>query len=120
MTESVIKELTGDSDWLKVVDEPKKPVIIEFYASWCVPCQELIPIIARAAKEYPEITFFKYNVDKLYVRANGYNIEGIPSILMMKPNVTKETMLVFVRLRGFMSFPMLNEKIKEFLAASQD
>ena len=41
-----------------------KPVVLEFYANWCAPCKQQGPIISRLAQEFPEIDFYKVNIER--------------------------------------------------------
>ena len=46
------------------LDLAKKPVVLEYYADWCAPCKAQGPIISRLAQEFPEIDFYKVNIER--------------------------------------------------------
>ena len=62
----------------------QKLVIIDFYADWCGPCKMLSPVIANMAKEFPNINFYKVNVDRESVLARKMNIQSIPTVMFYK------------------------------------
>ena len=61
-----------------------KPVIIDFYADWCMPCKMMSPIIESIAEENQELKVGKINVDEAQELAVKYNIMSIPTIIIFK------------------------------------
>ena len=66
------------------VIKAQKLVIVDFYADWCGPCKMLSPVIANMAKEFPNINFYKVNVDRESVLARKMNIQSIPTVMFYK------------------------------------
>lgn len=56
-------------------------VVIEFWAPWCGPCEVLGSIMDEIAKEYPEMEFYKINVDEYPALADKHSIHSIPTLL---------------------------------------
>ncbi len=61
-----------------------KRVLLDFWASWCGPCRMVAPIVEQIAREHPEITVGKINVDEQGSLASAFRIESIPTIVVME------------------------------------
>ena len=64
--------------------ESDKPVIVDFWATWCGPCRMLGPVVAEIAEEHPEIKVCKVNVDDEPDLAQEYGVMSIPFIVSFK------------------------------------
>ena len=61
-----------------------KPVLLDFWASWCAPCRRVVPIIEEIANERPDIKVGKINVDEQPELASEFSIMSIPTLVLMK------------------------------------
>ena len=65
--------------------ESGKPVVIDFWATWCGPCIKLGPVVEELAEKYgDQATIGKYNVDEESELSGQYRIMSIPTILFFK------------------------------------
>lgn len=75
----------------------KTPVIVDFTAKWCGPCQRIAPILDELAKEYDgRIAIYKVDVDKNQELAKEFNVRSIPAVLYISGD-GKRSMTVGMR-----------------------
>ncbi|MBQ8794812.1 MAG: thioredoxin [Clostridia bacterium] len=68
----------------KEVMETEKVVLLDFWATWCGPCQMIAPILEEVAQECPDVTIGKIDVDKEQELAMSFNISSIPTLIVIK------------------------------------
>ena len=61
-----------------------KLVIIDFFATWCMPCQMLTPILSEVDKENQNVEIFKVNVDENRELAKEFRVMSIPTVIFFK------------------------------------
>ena len=61
-----------------------KPVLIDFWASWCNPCRMLSPLVDEIAEETPSIKVGKVNVDEQPELAQKFDVMSIPMLVVFK------------------------------------
>ena len=85
-----------------------KLVIVDFYATWCMPCQMLTPILVEIDKENEDVEIFKVNVDENQETAIRYDIVSVPTLIFFKDGKEVERQIGLVEkeklekiIRGF-------------------
>jgi thioredoxin 1 len=65
--------------------ESQEPLLVDFYADWCGPCQTLSPVLEKVVAELQgKVTLFKVNVDKHPQLAQQFAIRSIPHLMLFK------------------------------------
>lgn len=75
--------LTKDNFESEVINSDK-PVMVDFWATWCGPCRMIAPVVEQIANENDDIKVGKVNVDEQMELAIKYKIDAIPAILFFK------------------------------------
>lgn len=66
------------------VKKSDKPILVDFYADWCGPCQMQGPIVEKLAKENDSLKVGKVNVDEQQELAMEYGVMSIPTLMVVK------------------------------------
>jgi len=78
-------ECITETNFDGVVQDCPKPVVVDFYATWCGPCKVLSPMLDKLAASFTnEIKFVKVNVDEAPNLSQRFNVQGIPTLLAFK------------------------------------
>ena len=77
--------ITFNDENLKQAIESGKPVVVDFWATWCGPCRMIAPIVEELAAQYEgQVTIGKYDVDECTDMAVEYGVRNIPTLLFFK------------------------------------
>jgi thioredoxin 1 len=74
---------TADSFPQEVL-QSKEPVLVDFWAEWCGPCQMLGPVVEKIAADASGFKVVKVNVDTAPELAMAYGVESIPTLVVFK------------------------------------
>ena len=98
---------TTDENFEKDVLKNQKPVLTDFWASWCGPCLQLAPILEEIAEEMKDqIVIAKHNIDDHPNQPTRFGVRGIPTMLLFKNGelagtqvgvTTKSNIIAFIK-----------------------
>ena len=86
------KVFTTDNFETEVLNA-EKPVLVDFWATWCGPCQTMGPVVDELAQELTDVKVGKVNVDEQMVLAREYKVMSIPTFLVFKDGKVAERTL---------------------------
>lgn len=83
---------TNDKNFDHDVLKNKKPVLVDFWAEWCGPCQQLTHTLVKIAEEYKgKVEIIKVNVDESPEISTKFGIRSIPTMMIFKDGEKKST-----------------------------
>ena len=70
--------------------QSQKPVLLDFWATWCGPCRMVAPIVEEIAQERPDVKVGKIDVDEQRELAMQFEIQSIPTLMVFQNGELKE------------------------------
>ena len=78
-------EILNDTTFDNKVLVAPKVVLVDFFATWCGPCRQMLPIVEEVAQELQEkIDVYKVDVDEASLISDRYEIQSIPHLILFK------------------------------------
>lgn len=73
----------NDQSFVEQVEKSNEPILVDFWAEWCMPCRALAPVLDELATEFQgKIRFAKVNVDECRDIPAKFGIRGIPTLIL--------------------------------------
>jgi len=99
-----------EKNFKKDVFESTMPVLVDFWAEWCVPCKMLTPVLEELAKEYTgKVKLGKVNIDHNHKLAREFGIMSIPTLILFKNGKVHD------QITGLLNKTQLKKKIDDIL-----
>lgn len=97
----------------KTVTNEGKPVLLDFYADWCGPCQVLLPTVEKLAEKHADdFVIAKVNVDQNPELAQQFGVRSIPALYFLQGGEVKESLM------GIQTEAVLEKKIQALTQAA--
>ena len=105
----------GQDQWTKQTTiMTSKPMVIDFFATWCGPCKQLAPILDEIEQNHKgEVIFKRIDVDQEPELAQEFNVEAIPTLMFVTPKGEYQTIM------GLQTPEIIEAKIAELLKHSK-
>ena len=79
-----------NKEHLEQILSENSAVVMDFYADWCGPCKQLMPILEQVSQEQKDVVFCKINVDQNEELSRAYGVRSIPTLKYVKKILQKE------------------------------
>lgn len=73
-----------DKEFEEKVLNNNKAILVDFWAEWCGPCKQLLPILEEISIDMNNIEIFKINIDENPNTPTKYGVRGIPTLILFK------------------------------------
>jgi thioredoxin 1 len=98
-----------NKEHLEQILSENSAVVMDFYADWCGPCKQLLPILEQVSQDQKDVVFCKINVDENEDLARSYGVRSIPSLKYVKNGDVVKTTL------GVQPIKLITESISEIM-----
>jgi len=80
----------NDQNFSQEIEKTEKPILVDFWAEWCLPCRLISPILEKIAEEFKEkIILAKVNLEESPKISQEYNIDQIPTVILFEKGKPK-------------------------------
>lgn len=79
-----LKQTTDATFQQDVIDNNGSITIVDFWAPWCGPCKQLMPVFEATASENDSVDFVKINIEENPETPTNFGVRGIPTLIMFK------------------------------------
>ncbi|MBP0019544.1 MAG: thioredoxin [Cyanobacteria bacterium SBLK] len=98
------------SSFQELLTQTSKPILVDFYATWCGPCQMLAPILDQVSQQIGDrLQVVKIDSDKYPHLASQYGIEALPTLVLFKNGEPVD------RIEGLVQAPQLLQRLQSMI-----
>lgn len=102
------------SSFEDMLENSEKPILVDFYATWCGPCQFMVPILNEVGESMKDkIQVVKIDTEKYPAIADKYKIQALPTFILFKDGNVCD------RFEGALNAPQLMQRIESALEVKQ-
>jgi len=77
--------MSNKSSFNQLLSDSPVPVLVDFWAEWCMPCRTMAPVLEQLSHSHSErVKVVKVNVDKNPAAAERYGVQGIPTLILFE------------------------------------
>ena len=78
-----MEDITQEEFYYEVVSHDG-PLLVQVHATWCGPCKALTPVLGRIEDQYPDVLFYRLDVEQAPQVKDDYDITVVPTLLLFK------------------------------------
>lgn len=97
-----------DSNFKEEVLECDKPVVVEFFATWCPHCKALAPVLEKVSEETEGVKFVRMDIDQNIESVRRFNIESTPTLIIFENGEIVDANIGFLPRRQLVDFIQAN------------
>jgi len=86
---NMLNELNNIEE-VKLITNQHEVVVLDLYATWCVPCQQMLPVIEELSNDNLNVPFYKIDIDKVPEVKEFTGAKAVPMLLVYKAGRKKE------------------------------
>ncbi|KAJ6111975.1 thioredoxin trx1 [Penicillium sp. IBT 18751x] len=72
------------SDFMQKIFDSKGPIVVDCWATWCGPCKAVAPVYEKLSESFPQVKFYKVDVDEQAEIAQELNVNAMPTYVFFK------------------------------------
>ncbi|AWF80405.1 thioredoxin [Microbulbifer sp. A4B17] len=85
MNEFIVDVTAENAQQILIEESMKRPVVVDFWADWCEPCKQLMPVLEKLANEYSgQFLLAKVNADNEQMLAGQLGVRSLPTVMVLK------------------------------------